>query len=76
MSEQLPTLLPFLGSSTPLASEGPMRSVKHSLPNSEPMTLKCMCPGTKVPFYCPVHGRVGIVRPTMTQQQTLAKNHL
>jgi hypothetical protein len=53
-----------------------MRSVKHSLPNSEPMTLKCMCPGTKVPFYCPVHGRVGIVRPTMTQQQTLAKNHL
>ena len=20
--------------------------------------LKCICPGSKVPFYCPVHGRV------------------
>jgi hypothetical protein len=21
--------------------------------------VKCVCPGEEVPFYCPVHGRVG-----------------
>src|SRR5262249_10316647 len=41
-----------------IGSEGPMRSVKQSLPNSEPMVLKCICPADKVSFYCPVHGRV------------------
>jgi hypothetical protein len=23
-----------------------------------PSPAKCICPGNKVPFYCPVHGRV------------------
>ena len=35
-----------------------MRSVEHSLPDSEPTARKCICAGGTVPFYCPVHGRV------------------
>jgi hypothetical protein len=44
--------------STPLATMGPTGSVEHSLSNKKPMVLKCSCPGTEVPFYCPLHGRV------------------
>jgi hypothetical protein len=58
MSEQRLTLPPFLGSSTPSASAASVGSVQRSLPNSEPSVLKCICPGTKIPFYCPVHSRV------------------
>ena len=28
------------------------------MPSKKPMVLMCNCPGTEVPFYCPVHGRV------------------
>ena len=35
-----------------------MDSVEVSLSSKKPMVRKCSCPGTEVPFYCPVHGRV------------------
>jgi len=49
---------PPFGDATPQASGRPMGSVEHSLPTSEPLVRKCICPGGKVPFYCPAHGRV------------------
>ena len=49
---------PFLGS-TPLSDWLPLESVKRSLSNRKSTVVKCVCPGEEVPFYCPVHGRVG-----------------
>ena len=46
--------LPLFWDLPPLASGSPTASVK----NIEPMVLKCICAGGKVPFYCPAHGRV------------------
>ena len=48
----------FWRPSTPLATVGPMDSVEVSLSSKKPMVRKCSCPGTEVPFCCPVHGRV------------------
>jgi hypothetical protein len=58
MTEHHPLKPPLFGS-TPLSDWLPLGSVKRSLPNCESTVVKCVCPGEKVPFYCPVHGRVG-----------------
>jgi hypothetical protein len=50
--------LPTLVGTTPLSDWLRLGSTKRSLPNCEPMVVKCICPGRDVPFYCPSHGRV------------------
>ena len=51
-------LPPTLLGTTPLSDWLPLGSAKRSLPNCEPMAVKCICPGKEVPFYCSRHGRV------------------
>jgi len=51
-------LQPTTSVATLLSDLPRLGSAGRALSNSEPMVVKCTCPGREVPFYCAAHGRV------------------